>query len=81
MSLHLLGRALYRAGDNARSESVLRKAQRRYPGDPWVNYALGTVLGKLSRRDETIRFYTAARSIRPDSATRAGTCPRLSGRP
>ena len=50
------------------AESVLRKAQQRHPRDVWVNYALGRVLEKLSRRDEAIRFYTAARSIRPETA-------------
>ncbi len=50
------------------AESVLRAAQARHPRDVWVNYALGNVLEKLSRRDEAIRFYTAARSIRPETA-------------
>ena len=50
------------------AESVLRTAQQRHPRDVWVNYELGTVLEKLSRRDEAIRFYTAARSIRPETA-------------
>ena len=50
------------------AESVLRRAQQRHPGDVWVNYELGTVLEKLSRRDEAIRFYTAARAIRPETA-------------
>ena len=68
ISLHLLGTGLNDAGDSARAESVLRTAQQRHPRDVWVNYALGTVLEKLSRRDEAIRFYTAARSIRPETA-------------
>ena len=68
ISLHLLGTGLNDAGDRTRAESVLRTAQQRYPRDVWVNYALGTVLEKLSRRDEAIRFYTAARSIRPETA-------------
>jgi len=68
ISLHLLGAGLNDAGDSARAESVLRLAQQRHPGDVWVNYTLGTVLVKLSRRDEAIRFYTAARAIRPETA-------------
>ena len=68
ISLHLLGTGLNDAGDSARAESVLRTAQQRHPGDVWVNYALGAVLEKLSRRDEAIRFYTAARAIRPETA-------------
>ena len=54
--------------DRTLAESVLRKAQERHPRDVWVNYALGTVLEKLRARDEAIRFYTAARAIRPETA-------------
>jgi len=68
ISLNLLGSGLNDAGDSARAESVLRTAQQRHPGDVWVNYALGWVLAKLSRRDECIRFYTVARAIRPETA-------------
>jgi tetratricopeptide (TPR) repeat protein len=41
---------------------------RPYPRDLWVNYELGRVLERLSRPDEAIRFYTAARAIRPETA-------------
>ena len=68
ISLHLLGTALNEAGDSALAESVLRAAQQKHPGDVWVNYALGAVLEKISRRDEAIRFYTVARAIRPETA-------------
>jgi serine/threonine-protein kinase len=68
ISLHLLGSALNADGDSALAESVLRKAQQRHPGDVWVNYDLGAVLGKLQRRDEAIRFYTVARALRPETA-------------
>jgi serine/threonine-protein kinase len=68
VSLDLLGSALMKAGDATAAEAVLRAAQRRYPGDVWVNYDLAGVLEKLSRRDEAIRYYTAARSIRPETA-------------
>ena len=67
-SLALLAYGLKNAGDGALAESVLRKAQRRYPMDVWINYELGKMLERLSRRDEAIRFYTAARSIRPETA-------------
>jgi serine/threonine-protein kinase len=67
-SLHLLGSALNADGDSALAESVLRKAQVRYPRDLWVNYDLGNVLWRLERLDEAIRFYTAARAIRPECA-------------
>src|SRR5262249_35244616 len=74
ISLQLLGTGLNEASDKlqddsvTQAESVLRKAQRRHPSDVWVNYALAKVLERLSRRDEAIRFYTAARAIRPETA-------------
>ncbi len=68
ISLNLLGTGLNAAGDSALAESVLRTAQQRHPRDVWINYDLGQVLEKLSRRDEAIRFYTAARAIRPETA-------------
>jgi tetratricopeptide (TPR) repeat protein len=67
-SLHLLGHALSVDGDHTLAETVLRRAQERHPRDVWVNYELGRVLEELSRRDEAIRFYTAARSLRPETA-------------
>jgi eukaryotic-like serine/threonine-protein kinase len=68
VSLHLLGKALHLAGDDVEAESVLRQAQRRHPRDIWINHSLGTVLEALARREEAIRYYTAARSIRPATA-------------
>jgi serine/threonine-protein kinase len=68
VSLQLLGTSLGSDGDGALAESVLRSAQQRHPRDVWVNYALGSLLEKLSRRDEAIRFYTAARAVRPETA-------------
>jgi serine/threonine-protein kinase len=68
ISLHLLGTGLSAVGDRALAEMVLRRAQERHPRDVWVNFELARVLEALSRRDEAIRFYTAARAIRPDTA-------------
>ena len=68
VSLDLLGKALASAGDLPEAEAVLRAAQQRHPGDVWVNYDLAQVLQRRSRRDEAIRFYTVARSIRPETA-------------
>jgi eukaryotic-like serine/threonine-protein kinase len=68
VSLHLLGTGLFGAGDLEGAETVLRDAQRLYPQDVWVNYELGVVLEKRNRADEAIRFYTAARSIRRETA-------------
>ena len=55
-------------GAKAEAESVLRRGRRLYPGDVWLNYDLARALEKLSRREEAIRYYTAARMIRPETA-------------
>jgi serine/threonine-protein kinase len=68
VSLHLLGSALRDAGDPKAAESVLRPAQRRHPGDVWLNHSLAQCLERLARREDAIRYYTAARSIRPEVA-------------
>src|SRR5262249_2704332 len=68
VSLDLLGSALDAAGDRAAAEAVLRAAQRRHPGDVWANYNLARVLEALGRTDEAVRYYTAARSLRPETA-------------
>ncbi|MFI5457815.1 MAG: tetratricopeptide repeat protein [Isosphaerales bacterium] len=70
VNLDLLGRALNYAGDAGAAETVLRQGQRRHPGDVWLNYGLAVCLEKLARRDEAIRYYTAARAIRPETAHR-----------
>jgi tetratricopeptide (TPR) repeat protein/thiol-disulfide isomerase/thioredoxin/tRNA A-37 threonylcarbamoyl transferase component Bud32 len=68
ISLHLLGTGLNAAGDRTGAESVLRRAQERHPQDVWINLELGSVLEGLAQADEAIRFYTAARAIRPETA-------------
>ncbi len=68
ISLDLLGRALKDAGDVREAEVVLRQAQQRHPRDVWINYDLARSLEKLARREEAIRYYTAARSLRPETA-------------
>ena len=81
VSLDLLGRALIDAGDTAGSESLLRQAQQRHPGDVWINYDLARSLQKLARRDEAIRFYTAARALRPETAHELAHALRDKGEP
>jgi serine/threonine-protein kinase len=72
ISLKLLGTGLSADGDPAAAESVLRMAQRQHPGDVWLNYELGRVLESLERHDEAIRFFTAARVIRPETGHSLG---------
>jgi serine/threonine-protein kinase len=49
---------------------VLRLAVGRFPGDVWVNYALAGALDSLRppAREEAVRYYTAARALRPETA-------------
>jgi Flp pilus assembly protein TadD len=68
VSLNLLGATLLDTGDPAGAEGVLREAQRLHPGDVWLNYDLARCLGRLGRREEAIRYYVAARSLRPETA-------------
>jgi tetratricopeptide (TPR) repeat protein len=68
VSFDLLGKALGHVGAKAEAESVLRRGRRIYPGDVWLNYDLAQALEKLSRGQEAIRYYTAARTLRPETA-------------
>jgi tetratricopeptide (TPR) repeat protein/serine/threonine protein kinase len=68
VNLSLLGVALLNAGDYEAAEKVLRHGQHRNPRDVWLNYELARCLEKLARRDEAIRYYAAARAIRPETA-------------
>jgi tetratricopeptide (TPR) repeat protein len=68
VSLDLLGRALKDAGDPTGALAVLRRAEQLHPDDVWINYDLARALEKLARRDEAIRYYTAARSLRRETA-------------
>jgi serine/threonine protein kinase/Flp pilus assembly protein TadD len=67
-TLHLLGYALNDVGAADHAVSLLRRAQLQYPGDLWLNDALGWLCYSTPQPpqyDESVRFYTAARAIRP----------------
>ena len=68
VNLALLGSALLDVGDSKTAENLLRQAQRHHPEDMWLNYDLALCLERLGRREEAIRYYTAARSIQPVTA-------------
>jgi tetratricopeptide (TPR) repeat protein len=70
ISLDLLGTALNDVGDATAAEKVLREGQRHFPGDVWLNYDLARVLEKLGRTEEAIRYYQAAKAIRPETGHR-----------
>jgi serine/threonine-protein kinase len=48
---------------------LLRRAQRQYPADFWVNEKLGMILQEVTppEREEAVRFLTAAVALRSDS--------------
>ena len=66
----LLGQTLADIGQAEAAVALLRTAAGRHPGDVWVNYALAGALDKLrpSAREEAVRYYTAARALRPETA-------------
>jgi serine/threonine-protein kinase len=72
-SLVQLASALREAGDQAGAVSLLESAAQRRPDDVWINYNLAQVLAELpARREEAVRYYTAARALRPESAHNLG---------
>jgi tetratricopeptide (TPR) repeat protein len=61
------------AGALEEAEAFLRQAQRRYPGDFWINQGLGNLLTWRKQRgkqglEEAIGYYRAAVAIRPDNS-------------
>ena len=67
-TLHLMANALVEAGAAPPALFLLRKAHRQYPDDLWINDALGWLcLSTLRQYDDAVRYYTAARALRPRS--------------
>jgi tetratricopeptide (TPR) repeat protein len=72
-SILQLATALREAGDPETAVSLLESAAQRYPDDVWINYNLAEVLAGLpARREEAVRYYTAARALRPETAHNLG---------
>ncbi len=69
-TLTLLATALLDADEPAAAAKLLDRAQAHDPGDVWINHTLGRCLERVQppRLDDAIRFYTAARALRPDTA-------------
>jgi len=68
-SLGLLAGSLTEAGDPGAAADLLRLAVRAHPRDLWLNFDLASTLQKCRppRTEEAIRFFTAARALRPES--------------
>ena len=69
-TLTLLATSLLDAGEPAAAAELLDRAQTHHPGDVWINHTLGRCLEQVQppRMDDAIRFYTAARALRPETA-------------
>jgi serine/threonine-protein kinase len=65
-SVELLGRALSAAGAPEEAIVVLQDAQRLHPRDVWLNYGLAEAFKGQEQWSDAVRFYTAARSVRPE---------------
>ena len=68
-SLVLLGEGLSKFNEFKLAATVLTDAQRRSPGDYWINYTLGTVLAASTppKYEEAIRYLSNAIAVRPTS--------------
>jgi tetratricopeptide (TPR) repeat protein len=66
----LLAGALRGAGERIAAIGLLRRAVARHPEDVWVNLVLAGSLDQLTPapREEAVRYYTAARALRPETA-------------
>jgi serine/threonine-protein kinase len=71
ISLVLLATLLRSVGEVEQSVEVLRRAWRRFPTDFWINNLLGMSSWSrdhFERREEAVRFLSAATAARPGSA-------------
>ena len=70
-TLTLLAASLLDAGEPAAAALLLDRAWPYHPDDVWVNHTLGTALEAVypPRTDDAIRFYRAARALRPERRT------------
>ena len=67
-TLLVLAHTLDGAGLSDSALQVWRDARYTYPADFWFNFGLGFALDQRKDDAEAVRYYTAAVSIRPDSA-------------
>ena len=56
--------------DSESAVALLRAAAGRHPDDVWVSHTLAARLGELrpALREEQVRYYSAARAVRPETA-------------
>ena len=67
-TLTLLGRTLsFDPASATQGEALLRRAQRQYPGDLWINDTLGVrcFWSQPPQYEDAVRFYSIATALRP----------------
>jgi serine/threonine-protein kinase len=66
-----LGGALAQAGAADEAETLLRRAQQRYPADFWVNHELAFLLSRRGKAHlaDAVTYYRVALALRPRSPT------------
>jgi eukaryotic-like serine/threonine-protein kinase len=68
VSLELLGLAFLGLNDPPGALEVFRKSQRLFPADLRINLSLAQCLWRLGRKEEAIRYYSAATALRPEAS-------------
>ena len=78
----LLASALRRAEDEMAYLDLLKRSADVHANDLWVNFSLAEALAKApgGREHEALRYYSAARAIRPDTAHDMGHLLQKMGR-
>jgi serine/threonine protein kinase/Flp pilus assembly protein TadD len=68
-ALYVLDRALRQRGAKDPALALLRRTQRAYPADFWVNHELGMALKECQppQYEEAIRFLSVAAALQPES--------------
>jgi serine/threonine-protein kinase len=64
--LGLVGDQLEQLGGDG--VSLLQAAQRRHPGDFWLNFALGGALNERGQGEKAVGYYRAALAVRPQAS-------------
>jgi serine/threonine-protein kinase len=78
----LLAAGLRSLGEGEPAEKLLRAVAARHPEDVWVNFELAAALELLrpTAREDILRYYSAARAVRPETAHALAHFLDMSGR-
>jgi serine/threonine-protein kinase len=53
---------------DAQAVGLLKQTQQKHPGDFWVNFTLGSRLGRVKRHAESVGYCRVSVALRPDAA-------------